>query len=445
MLKSAFVLAAGVAAVERDGEEKKSSFIEASAGKPSLLNVRLVPTVGAGAPVLGNTPVVDDRVPIDYTAAYSFTDGNSQAFNCNNQGNTQSDSNCYDARSAQTTETEVTVPGNCSWQRNEDGDILEGTDCGGSPLNNLWTNCTIVILPTANEIQNFPGDPSLLDQGGGLVLNPFWCFDPTICQDVMQQGFMTGSRNTNQNSYCCTSIFNACKGGIHELWHDYWCTDRVSRREKCANIGTDGDWANNDPAGAQEELNKKCQDSIPFVNDCCCGQSACFGGDSTVTLQNGQEARLGDIKVGDVIETPAGFEAVTGFMHETEKDPRRLLSVKHEHGAFNVTTGHLVFLADGESILAGDLEIGSVLASPSGESKVQHIAPVTVSEYYGPLTNSGTVTIGGVHASVYADIKSHSLMHFGLSPLRTAQQIFTSLMTQTTPRNAPAVCPTIVS
>ena len=88
-----------------------------------------------------------------------------------------------------------------------------------------------------------------------------------------------------------------------------------------------GDWQDNEPQNDAELLNKKCQDSIDYVNDCCCSGSVCFGtyhiqinifkskkhflhsniflefffifilgGDSMVTMDNGQEKRLSDLQ-----------------------------------------------------------------------------------------------------------------------------------------------------
>eukprot|EP00400_MALV-I_sp_L67-5_P000240 gene240-324_t len=279
-----------------------------------------------------------------------------------------------------------------------------GNNCnGGGATGNLFTNCSYVINPQANSF--------------GIVLNPFWCFDPTECSHVMQQGFMTGTSDTTENKYCCSKITEACSLANDNEWRDYWCSSKPgipNANEKCVNVGGAS------AATKDANLNAKCVASSSHINHCCCDPSICFGGDSLVTLASGDQVPLKTIRKGDAIRTPAGVEEIIGFTHSGRTGARKFMNVKHEFGAFNVSTGHLLFTAAGESILAGDVEVGTQLAAPEGASAVLEIGFVPVTEFMAPLTTSGMLTIGGVHASSYAELPKHSVGQVGTFPQRMA-------------------------
>ena len=95
-------------------------------------------------------------------------------------------------------------------------------NCDKNVLNNLYTNCTIAIYPGPD------GDYTSKPNGNPnkFVINPFWCFDPTECSHVMQQGYMTGSSDTTENKYCCSKIQEACSLGSAAQWNDYWCSTK---------------------------------------------------------------------------------------------------------------------------------------------------------------------------------------------------------------------------
>ena len=101
-------------------------------------------------------------------------------------------------------------------------------------------------------------------------------------------------------------------------------------------------------------------------------------------------------------------------------------------------------MASGEAVYAAELKVGSMIATPKGASAVTAVSTAMVETYKAPLTASGTVTIGGVHASIYAEMKSHSLAHFALGPVRMAQQFF-GVAADQTPATAPPMCPNVVS
>ena len=88
-----------------------------------------------------------------------------------------------------------------------------------------------------------------------------------------------------------------------------------------------------------------------------------------------------DSAQGDRILTPAGVESITGFFHDANRKVRKFMSFTHEFGELTVSAGHLLFLADGSSVIAGDVKVGTVLATANSASKVQSIDFVTVNDF----------------------------------------------------------------
>merc|ERR1711939_428152 len=100
--------------------------------------------------------------------------------------------------------------------------------------------------------------------------------------------------------------------------------------------------------------------------DCDCESSSCFSHRSTVVTEDG-ESILQDIQVGDRVQTMSGFEPVIGFLHNSDMSAE-FLSIKHDHGVLEITGTHLVFLSDGSSVPARDLQVGDQLTSGLNES-----------------------------------------------------------------------------
>lgn len=90
------------------------------------------------------------------------------------------------------------------------------------------------------------------------------------------------------------------------------------------------------------------------------------------------------------------------------------------------TPSHLLLLAaaDGwRDTFAASVEIGDVLLTrgPAGvmrPSRVIDTRYVTKRGVYAPLTAAGTILVDDALASCYAMVRSHSLAHAAMSPLR---------------------------
>lgn len=94
--------------------------------------------------------------------------------------------------------------------------------------------------------------------------------------------------------------------------------------------------------------------------------------------------------------------------------------------AITTTPSHLLLLAatDGwREAFATDVQLGDVLLTrgpgsvmrPSRVVKTKIMSKIGV---YAPLTKSGTIIVDDALASCYALVKSHSLAHTAMAPLR---------------------------
>lgn len=113
-----------------------------------------------------------------------------------------------------------------------------------------------------------------------------------------------------------------------------------------------------------------------------------------------------------------------------DRDPnttRRFVEATAENGVkLTATPSHLVLLAAADGFresFATDLEIGDVILTRGNgpilrPSRIVHIKYVTRRGAYAPLTKVGTILVDDALASCYALVKSHSLAHAAMAPLR---------------------------
>ncbi|XP_077430001.1 indian hedgehog B protein-like [Vanacampus margaritifer] len=166
----------------------------------------------------------------------------------------------------------------------------------------------------------------------------------------------------------------------------------------------------------------------------------CFPGDALVTVENGLQKFIADLRPGERVLTSSGAELVySQVLTFLDRDPaaRKLFyTVKTKNGAcLSLTAAHLLFVSQGNcsegapptpaslrTAYACDARPGQcvlVAGGPSGT--LSRITTVTLSERRGafaPLTAQGTLVVDGVVASCYAAVERHSLAHWAFSPLR---------------------------
>nr|XP_061802661.1 indian hedgehog B protein-like [Nerophis lumbriciformis] len=171
----------------------------------------------------------------------------------------------------------------------------------------------------------------------------------------------------------------------------------------------------------------------------------CFPGDALVTMENGLQKLIRDLRPGERVLTLSGsddgfklaYSRVLTFL-DRELGTRKLFyTLETEGGArLSLTAAHLLFLSQGNcsegappspgslrTAYACDARPGqcALVAGTDGRGTLSRIVRVTVMEGRGafaPLTAQGTLVVDGMVASCYAVVEQHSLAHWAFSPLR---------------------------
>lgn len=160
----------------------------------------------------------------------------------------------------------------------------------------------------------------------------------------------------------------------------------------------------------------------------------CFPAESTVQRKNSEATFLKDLRVGDEVLTmdDKGREVYTKVLTFIDHKPHLLhtyLRVKFTDGeTLTISKRHLVFKQEGENtkipVYALEVAVGDYLFKHSNIGKsLQAMQVVSIEETerygaYAPLTEQGTLLVDGIFTSCYAEIRSHRLAHFAMTPLR---------------------------
>jgi len=140
---------------------------------------------------------------------------------------------------------------------------------------------------------------------------------------------------------------------------------------------------------------------------------ACFPGDASASVQGRGAVPLANLAAGDpvLVQRSSGelaYEPLVGFLHAT-KGSSRFLAVEHMGGELRASANHLIFVADGTTKLASELQAGDALLAL--DAKSEKAAPSTVlsvrtvsgeAGMIAPLTMTGSIVVDGAVASAYA-------------------------------------------
>lgn len=164
------------------------------------------------------------------------------------------------------------------------------------------------------------------------------------------------------------------------------------------------------------------------------GLDLCFSEVATVQVLQADKMEMTvsmkDLKVGDRVLTGRNvYQEVYAFAHRLATKQSRFYQIHNENSKLplEVTADHLVFLGNQEQpVAAVTVQIGDVLRSAAGPSKVTKISSVKRTGIYAPLTTGGSLVVDGVQASSYirfstkedGALSDHSLIHMSLSPYR---------------------------
>jgi hypothetical protein len=209
------------------------------------------------------------------------------------------------------------------------------------------------------------------------------------------------------------------------------------------NLALDAD--SSQPAVTPTVVSVSIEGSTPTVTEE--NNPSCFSGDSLIATKHGS-VPMARLSVGDVVRTAAGLQPVLSFIHHGSGAPVKLLQIIHDQGMVEMSSNHILHLVDGRDLPARDIRIGDELAGAAGASRVKHIATVQKSSWMAPLTQSGTLMVGGVTTSSYVQENDtpHWVAHFGFAPVRFLTSVFSSIHRVANFRfQTPVVKPLVIS
>ncbi|XP_013190159.2 indian hedgehog protein [Amyelois transitella] len=167
--------------------------------------------------------------------------------------------------------------------------------------------------------------------------------------------------------------------------------------------------------------------------------AGCFPSGSLVYTKNGTRD-IASVAKGDWVLAADSdgkliYSEVLAFMDRDPNGTRHFLQITAENGVSITTTpSHLLLLASADGYresFASDVQIGDVLLT-RGPGVVMRPSKVIKKRIlwkrgvYAPLTRSGTIIVDDALASCYALVKSHSLAHAAMAPLRWMAEWSTS-------------------
>ncbi|XP_028036375.1 tiggy-winkle hedgehog protein [Bombyx mandarina] len=159
--------------------------------------------------------------------------------------------------------------------------------------------------------------------------------------------------------------------------------------------------------------------------------AGCFPGGSVVHTEKGPKD-IAALQKGDKVlaADDNGMMIYSKVLTFIDRDPnatRQFIEITAENGvAITTTPSHLLLLAaaDGwREVFAANIKEGDVLLT-RGRSDVMRPSRVTRTRIltkrgvFAPLTKAGTIIVDDVLASCYALVRSHSLAHVAMAPLR---------------------------
>lgn len=168
----------------------------------------------------------------------------------------------------------------------------------------------------------------------------------------------------------------------------------------------------------------------------------CFPGSSTVTLQDGTQKAVKDLRAGDRVlaADDAGNPVYSDFIMFMDQDSatRRLFYVIETDSGQKIalTAAHLLFVGHNatreprmSATFASRVRPGQTVFV--ADARRGRLEPAAVTRIYtrehrgsfAPVTAQGTVVVDRVLASCYAVIEDHRLAHRALAPVRLAHWV----------------------
>ncbi|XP_037949867.1 protein hedgehog-like [Teleopsis dalmanni] len=167
--------------------------------------------------------------------------------------------------------------------------------------------------------------------------------------------------------------------------------------------------------------------------------SGCFTPESTVITESGATKLMSDLRIGDRVLSMSEkgepvYSEVILFMDRNMEQVQDFVKIGTEDGAvLTVTPAHLILTWNPKKglmdyVFAEDIEENDfVLVKDAHGSlspqRVVKLSAVVRKGVVAPLTAEGTIVVNSVAASCYAIVKSQSLAHWSMAPVRVIAKL----------------------
>lgn len=174
------------------------------------------------------------------------------------------------------------------------------------------------------------------------------------------------------------------------------------------------------------------------------GQGAgCFSADATVR-RGGVTCTMDEVNIGDKVSVLSkdghvGESEIYCFAHRDEDAIATFVLIRSASCTIPCTPDHLIPLMQDESTVyvhAAKVVVGYKVISHGTDGvarveTVQRIERVMKRGLFAPVTFEGTLFVDGIAASCYAVLRSHTLCHIAMAPMRWAYFLNPSVIIKT--------------
>lgn len=175
--------------------------------------------------------------------------------------------------------------------------------------------------------------------------------------------------------------------------------------------------------------------SVKAENSVAAKSGGCFPGSSAVTLEDGSQKSVRELRPGDRVlaadtRGQLVFSDFIMFLDQDSSTRRMFYVIETDFGQkLTLTAAHLVFVDHNSSmtaLFASHVRPGQrvfVLDSTRQRLDAVRVKRIYTEEHegsYAPVTVQGTVVVDQVLSSCYAVIQDHELSHWAMAPVRLA-------------------------
>jgi len=137
------------------------------------------------------------------------------------------------------------------------------------------------------------------------------------------------------------------------------------------------------------------------------GGRYCHPSHSTLELETGASIRIDEVRVGERIRTPSGYEPVVGFLHAEKGATSDFFVFETASSSMAISEKHWLFV-DGVEADPATARVGQVLDTVHGPQPILAIRKESHLGAYHLITPSGAYFVDGIAASTYPAYIPHA-------------------------------------